>query len=117
MHVQTKFLWLCKPVLLGDHIDDWRICWLGGWDKRRVFFVVMVERECEEPVELPDPRTESQNQLPSGNSSMALAKALAIVQDAAALPRSFRASVARMPFQRRAQISPQACESASPFLP
>jgi hypothetical protein len=44
MHVKTKFLRLYKPVSLGDHIDDWRVCWLGGWDKCRVFFVVMVER-------------------------------------------------------------------------
>ncbi len=48
MHVQTKFLRLCKPVSLGDHIDDWRVSWLGGWDKCRVFFVVMVEREYEQ---------------------------------------------------------------------
>jgi len=49
MHVQTKFLRLCKPVSLGDRIDDWRICWLGGWDKCRVFFVVMVEKEDKQP--------------------------------------------------------------------
>jgi hypothetical protein len=49
MHVQTKFLRLCKPVLLGDRIDDWRVSWLGGWDKCHVFFVVMVSRESEEP--------------------------------------------------------------------
>ncbi len=48
MHVQTKFLRLRKPVSLGHHIDVWRICWLGGWDKCRVFFVVMVEREHEQ---------------------------------------------------------------------
>jgi hypothetical protein len=40
MHIQTKFLRLRKPVALGDRIDDWRVCWLGGWDKCRVFFVV-----------------------------------------------------------------------------
>ena len=22
----------------------WRVCWLGGWDKQRVFFVVMLVR-------------------------------------------------------------------------
>jgi hypothetical protein len=54
MHVQTKFLWLCKPVLIGDRIDDWRVSWLGGWDKCRVFFVVMVERTREPPAGLPD---------------------------------------------------------------
>jgi hypothetical protein len=42
MHVQTKFLRLCKPVSLGDRIDNWRVSWVGGWDKCRVFFVVMV---------------------------------------------------------------------------
>ena len=50
MHVQTKLLRLYKPVSLGDRLDDWRVCWLGGWDKCRVFFVVMVEREFEQPV-------------------------------------------------------------------
>jgi len=49
MHVQTQFLRLSKPVSLGDCIDNWRVCWLGGWDKCRVFFVVMVEREYEQP--------------------------------------------------------------------
>ena len=34
---------------LGDRIDGWRICWVGGWDKCRVLFVVMVEREYEQP--------------------------------------------------------------------
>jgi hypothetical protein len=29
---------------LGDHIDGWRVCWVGGWDKGKVVFVVMVER-------------------------------------------------------------------------
>jgi hypothetical protein len=49
MHVQTKFLRLREPVSFGDRIDNWRICRLGGWDKCRVFFVVMVEREHEQP--------------------------------------------------------------------
>jgi hypothetical protein len=30
MHVQTKFLRLREPVSLGDRINDWRVCWLGG---------------------------------------------------------------------------------------
>ena len=37
IHIQTKFLRLRKPVVVGDRIDDWRVCWLGGWDKCRVF--------------------------------------------------------------------------------
>ena len=56
MHVQTKFLRLSKPVSLGDRIDNWRVSWVGGWDKCRVFFVVMVDREHEQPTGLPDPK-------------------------------------------------------------
>jgi hypothetical protein len=52
MHVQTKFLWLRRPVAIGDRVDDWRVCWLVGWDKCHVFFVVMVEREYEQPESL-----------------------------------------------------------------
>jgi hypothetical protein len=50
MYVQTNFLRLCKPVSIGDRIDNWRVSWLGGWDKCRVFFVVMVARENERQV-------------------------------------------------------------------
>src|SRR5580765_8260869 len=49
MHVQTKFLRLCEPVSLGDRIDNWRVSWLGGRDKCRVFFIVMVEKEHKQP--------------------------------------------------------------------
>jgi hypothetical protein len=44
MQVQTKFLHLFREVATGDHIDGWRVCWIGGWDKCRVVFVMMVER-------------------------------------------------------------------------
>ena len=44
--IQTKFLRLRSPACLGDRIEGWRVCWLGGWDKGRIFFVVMVERTC-----------------------------------------------------------------------
>jgi hypothetical protein len=44
LQVQTRFLRLSNPAVLGERIDGWRVCWLGGWDKGRVFFVVMVER-------------------------------------------------------------------------
>ena len=37
MEVETKFLRLFKP-------GGWRVCWIGGWDKCRILFVVMVER-------------------------------------------------------------------------
>ena len=49
MQLQTKFLRLREPLALGDCIDNWCVCWLGGWHKCRVFFVVMVEREGGQP--------------------------------------------------------------------
>jgi hypothetical protein len=47
MRVETKFLRLFHPVPVGDHVDGWRVCWVGGWDKCRVLFVVMVERKID----------------------------------------------------------------------
>jgi hypothetical protein len=44
MEVETKFLRLRQPVEWGHNIDGWRVCWLGGWDKGRVFYVVMAMR-------------------------------------------------------------------------
>jgi hypothetical protein len=49
MGIETKFLRLFRAVELGDDIDGWRVCWLGGWDKCRVLFVVMVKRLTEMP--------------------------------------------------------------------
>lgn len=48
MTLQTKFLRLRRPVALGDEIDGWRVCWLGGWDKCRVLFVIMVVRKVQD---------------------------------------------------------------------
>ena len=47
MQVETKFVRLRTPVKIGDHIDGWRVCWLGGWDRGRLLYVVMVERVTE----------------------------------------------------------------------
>jgi hypothetical protein len=41
----NKFLRLRHPVPLGHRIDEWRVCWLGGWDRGHLFFVVIVEAE------------------------------------------------------------------------
>jgi len=49
MRVETKFLRLARAVALGDDLDGWRVCWLGGWDKCRVLFVVMVKRVTDRP--------------------------------------------------------------------
>jgi len=43
-HVKTKFVRLRQAVDLGDDIDGWRVCWVGGWDKGRVVYVAMVLR-------------------------------------------------------------------------
>ena len=37
LQVETRFLRLRQPATLGDHIDGWRLCWLGGWDRGRLF--------------------------------------------------------------------------------
>jgi hypothetical protein len=44
MQVETKFLRLRQPVALGFEIDGWRVCWLGGWGKHRLYYFVMVTR-------------------------------------------------------------------------
>ena len=41
--VRTKFIRLNRPAALRDQIDGWTVCWLGGWDKGKVFFLVMVK--------------------------------------------------------------------------
>jgi hypothetical protein len=44
MLVETKFLRLKTPVTLGSRFDDWRVCWLGGWTRDRLSYIVMVLR-------------------------------------------------------------------------
>jgi hypothetical protein len=44
MEVETKYLRLCQPAALGDYIDGWRVHWVGGWGKNKLFFYVMVAR-------------------------------------------------------------------------
>ena len=43
-HVQleTKFFRLRTPVTLGSRFGDWRVCWLGGWGKHRLYYLVML---------------------------------------------------------------------------
>ena len=42
--VETRFLRLRKPAEIGDRVGGWRVCWLGGWDRGKMFFIVMVDR-------------------------------------------------------------------------
>ena len=49
VQVETRFVRIRKPVELGDEIEGQFVCWVGGWDKARVFFLVMViagDRTC-----------------------------------------------------------------------
>jgi len=44
MQMETKYLRLRTPVALGSRFGDWRVCWLGGWDKHRMYYLVMLVR-------------------------------------------------------------------------
>ena len=44
MQLETKFLRLRKLATVGDNVDGWRVCWLGGWDSSHLFYWVMVVR-------------------------------------------------------------------------
>jgi len=33
MQMETKYLHLRTPAELGSRLDDWQVCWLGGWAK------------------------------------------------------------------------------------
>ncbi len=44
MELETKFFRLSGPVAVGEQIEGWQVCWLGGWDKARLFFFVMAFR-------------------------------------------------------------------------
>jgi hypothetical protein len=50
MDVDTKFLRLRKQAALGDDIGGWRVCWLGGWSRDQLFYLVMVVRAKAGPV-------------------------------------------------------------------
>ena len=51
MRMETKFLRLRTPVELGSRFGDWSVCWLGGWSKHRLFYLVMLVKL--EPFSLP----------------------------------------------------------------
>jgi hypothetical protein len=47
MRLEAKYLPLRGPVTIGSQFDEWRVCWLGGWAKHRLFYMVMVVRVVE----------------------------------------------------------------------
>jgi hypothetical protein len=44
VQIETKYLRLSSAVSVGDYVEGWRVCWLGGGDKSRVLYVVRVEK-------------------------------------------------------------------------
>ncbi len=42
MQLETKFFRLRTPVALGSLFGDWKVCWLGGWGKHRLYYLVML---------------------------------------------------------------------------
>ena len=44
MQLETKYLRLRTPVTLGSRFGDWQVCWLGGWGRYRLFYLVMLVR-------------------------------------------------------------------------
>ncbi len=42
MNLETKFLRLRTPVEHGTRFGDWSVCWLGGWSKHRLYYLVML---------------------------------------------------------------------------
>jgi len=44
MLLETKFLRLMTPVTIGSRFAEWRVCWLGGWTKNRLSYIVMLVR-------------------------------------------------------------------------
>jgi phosphopantetheine adenylyltransferase len=40
--METKFLHLRTPVEFGSRFGDWQVCWLGGWARFRLYYLVML---------------------------------------------------------------------------
>ena len=47
MRLETRFLRLKTPVTINSRFGDWRVCWLGGWSRDRLAFLVMLVRVVE----------------------------------------------------------------------
>ena len=44
MQMDTRYLRLRTSVTLNSRFGDWRVCWLGGWEKHRMYYLVMLVR-------------------------------------------------------------------------
>jgi hypothetical protein len=50
--METKFLQLRTEVTLGSWFGDWQVCWLGGWAKHRLYYLVMLVRVPKKAVQV-----------------------------------------------------------------
>jgi hypothetical protein len=44
MRLETKFLRLSTPVTIGSYFGNWRVCWMSGWSRDRLSYLVMLVR-------------------------------------------------------------------------
>jgi hypothetical protein len=42
MKLETKFMRVPLAVTVGSRFGDWHVTWIGGWDKWRLYYLVMV---------------------------------------------------------------------------
>src|ERR1700722_14605839 len=42
MRLETKYLHLRDSVEHGARFDDWQVCWIGGWARFRLYYLVMM---------------------------------------------------------------------------
>jgi hypothetical protein len=42
MQMETKFLRFRTPVDYGSRFGDWQVCWLGGWARFQLYYLVML---------------------------------------------------------------------------
>ena len=42
MQMETKYLRLRTPVEFGTRFGDWQVCWIGGWARFRLYYLVML---------------------------------------------------------------------------
>jgi hypothetical protein len=42
MQMETKFMRIPLAVTVGSRFGDWQVTWIGGWDKWRLYYMVMV---------------------------------------------------------------------------
>jgi hypothetical protein len=51
MQMETKYLRLRTEVTLGSWFDEWQVCWLGGWGKHRLYYLVMLVKAPKKEVQ------------------------------------------------------------------